>query len=466
MLRFFTGDELGCIKSIQCSKDLQSNTGWKLDERILFKPPTHVQINAGELDPGKAKESGVQKLALLNESDSAVVCSSYRSEMSLVLMSTPQGKLAAAKSNGALSVFSVNSDDRKLEILKEWKETRYKADHKFVGLDLSSKGLFWCTSNGALGRSVLELDAEEVSSSFRKTTLPMRLRSWSLSPDASSFAYGGNEVDLSVWDTERTFQETLGSQETRLENSNTTKKRKRGGDLFPAEIWRAKNLPNDALGLRQPIHITSLSYLSSSAAGAGGIQLVSGTEGGDVRRYDTRAARRPIANWTGIAKVGGVGLVQAGLSEHELFVADNGTSLSALDLRNGRTIYSYKKLQGATTSVAQSSNNFLGSTSRDRYFRVHSTFSPPAIAGSQQEGRGETLGTLYMKSVPTAVVCDELMDTPRRAQQVEGQNEIVGERGDEEDKNDDVWATMRDVGESDDEDEGRVQTKRQPRIRS
>ncbi|KAL5490491.1 hypothetical protein ACEPAI_5324 [Sanghuangporus weigelae] len=446
MLRFFTGDELGCIKSIQCSKDPQSSTGWKLDERILFKPPAHVQINSGELDHEKAKESGVQKLALLNESDPAV--------------------LAAAKSNGALSVLSVNSDDRKLEILKEWKETRYKADHKFVGLDLSSKGLFWCTSNGALGHSVLEPNAEEASPSFRKATLPMPLCSWSLSPDASSFAYGGNEVDLSVSDTERTFQETLEAQEIPSEKSNTTKKIKRGGDLFPAEIWRAKNLPNDALSLRQQIHITSLSYLSSNAAGVGGVHLVSGTEGGDIRRYDTRAARRPIANWTGVAKVGGVGLVQAGLSEHELFVADNGTSLSALDLRNGRTIYSYKKLQGAVTSVAQSSNNFLGSTSRDRYFRLHSTFPPPAIAGGQQEERGAVLGTLYMKSVPTAAVCAELVDVSRRAQGIEGQNEIVGESTDEEDENDDVWTTMRDVDESDIEDEGRIRTKRQPRTRS
>ncbi|OCB84086.1 hypothetical protein A7U60_g8758 [Sanghuangporus baumii] len=466
MLRFFTGDELGCIKSIQCSKDPQSSTGWKLDERILFNPPAHAQINSGKLDPEKAKESGVQKLALLNESDSTMVCSSYKSQTNIVLTPTPQEKLAAAKSNGVLSVFSVNSDDRKLEISKEWRESRYKVNHKFVGLNLSSEGLFWCTSNGALGRSVLELDAEEASSSFRKATLPMRLCSWNLSPDASSFAYGGNEVDLSVWDTERTFQETLGSQVIPSENSDTTKKRKRAGDLFPAEIWRAKNLPNDALSLRQPIHITSLSYLSSSSVGAGGVHLVSGTEGGDVRRYDTRAARRPIANWTSVAKVGGIGLVRAGLSEHELFVADNGTSLSALDLRNGRTIYSYKKLQGAITSVAQSSNNFLGSTSRDRYFRLHSTFPPPAIAGCQQEGRGEIFGTLYMKSVPTTVVCGELMDTPRRAQEMEGQNEIVGEGGDEEDENDDVWATMRDVGEGDDEDEGRIKTKRQLQTRS
>ena len=160
----------------------------------------------------------------------------------------------------------------------------------------------------------------------------MRLCTWHLSPDSSTFAYGGNEVDLSVWDIERTFQsEATGSQGSQAESSNAAKKRKRGGDLFPAEIWRAKNvrpscfpawflsldfcypqLPNDALSLRQPIHITSLSYLT---VGTSSVHLVTGTESGDVRRYDTRAARRPVANWTGCAKVGGVGLVKTGLSE-------------------------------------------------------------------------------------------------------------------------------------------------------
>lgn len=43
--------------------------------------------------------------------------------------------------------------------------------------------------------------------------------------------------------------------------------------------------------------------------------IVTGTETGDVRRYDTRAAKRPVANWTGVGKFGGVGCVQAGLRE-------------------------------------------------------------------------------------------------------------------------------------------------------
>ena len=156
----------------------------------------------------------------------------------------------------------------------------------------------------------------------------MRLRSWHLSPGGESFAYGGEEVDLSIWDTERAFQ---SSQPTNSSSDTSGKKRKRGTELVPGEIWRAKNvsdshiilcathrlislkLPNDSLSLRQPIHIKSLAYLPGSTPNSA--QIVTGTETGDVRRYDSRAARRPVANWTEIGKIGGVGVVQPGAHE-------------------------------------------------------------------------------------------------------------------------------------------------------
>lgn len=89
--------------------------------------------------------------------------------------------------------------------------------------------------------------------------------------------------------------------------------------------------------------------------------LLVGTANGNVRRYDTRAARRPVADWKGIGKTGGVSTVEKSFHEQsvrsqriyrhysnhavhysEVFVADRGCTLAALDLRNGRTIYSYK----------------------------------------------------------------------------------------------------------------------------
>lgn len=94
----------------------------------------------------------------------------------------------------------------------------------------------WCTSNGALGRKTLN------DPKIEKASLPMRLCSWKLSPTSETFAYGGNEVDLSVWDIERAFQSPSTSNDQASSSAATPKKRKRGGDLLPAEVWRAKNV--------------------------------------------------------------------------------------------------------------------------------------------------------------------------------------------------------------------------------
>jgi len=74
-------------------------------------------------------------------------------------------------------------------------------------------------------------------------------------------------------------------------------------------------VPNDSLSLRQPVHVTSLSYLSTPTQGSSTTHLVAGTNDGHVRRYDTRAARRPVADWRSIAKAGAIKIVEDGHAE-------------------------------------------------------------------------------------------------------------------------------------------------------
>ena len=114
-------------------------------------------------------------------------------------------------------------------------------------------------------------------------------------------------------------------------------------------------LPNDHLGLRPPVRITSLAFLQSSPAGC---HLVTGTQFGDLRKYDTRAGRRPVCNWTGLCNVGGVKALEKGFSEQcvfsspnffkevtfrsQLFISDSGSTLSSIDLRTGSILHRYK----------------------------------------------------------------------------------------------------------------------------
>jgi ribosome biogenesis protein NSA1 len=61
-----------------------------------------------------------------------------------------------------------------------------------------------------------------------------------MSDDLETFSYGGDDVDISVWNTELALSSDFITTEST--NPAASKKRKRGDILFPGEIWRAKNV--------------------------------------------------------------------------------------------------------------------------------------------------------------------------------------------------------------------------------
>jgi ribosome biogenesis protein NSA1 len=77
----------------------------------------------------------------------------------------------------------------------------------------------------------------------RTAVLPMRLCDWRLAPEGKTFAYGGDEVELSVWDLEAAFapKQPAVAQTSSSSQPEASRKRKRGNDLLPGELWRAKN---------------------------------------------------------------------------------------------------------------------------------------------------------------------------------------------------------------------------------
>lgn len=337
-----------------------------------------------------------------------------------------EAKVAAAHANGSATVF--NLKDSSIELLHEWKETRLRAGQKYVGLDIFQQGIYSCTSNGALRRTV---NIEDESPTSQTAVLPMRLSDWRLSSDGSTFAYVGDEVELSVCDVEQIFASKSPPGATASVNGQ---KRKRRNDLLPGEIWRARNVANDSLSLRQPVHNNCLTYIAPSPS-ASQHHLLVGTQFGNVRRYDTRSFRRPVADWQKVAKTGGINAVEKGFNEHEALVTDQGSSIFSLDLRNGRVAYGYKGLSGAATSLAPSPT-VLASVALDRYARIHSTF-PPAESGQQQEHKGRVLETVFMKSTPTVVVWDQ--DSSNM------ETNTLNESDDNGEAEDDVWDDMESV---------------------
>ncbi|KAF9532933.1 hypothetical protein CPB83DRAFT_846612 [Crepidotus variabilis] len=395
MTRFLIGDELGNVKVLRYIPDVSADQ--KMELKFL-----HAHNKS-------APARSVQRLTAKKAGNLMMLASSF--------------------SDGECSLAALSEDDE-LSIGCSWQEKRMKGS-KFVGTSITESAVTTCTASGMLSRTSFNVEDGITISEHTTGTLPSRLFDWRQSPDGATFCYGGDEVDMSVWDAERTFHNL--SDAASASTTPGSKKRKRNDDLFPAEIWRARNLPNDHLGLRQPVRISALAYLDSSANSH---HLVAGTQFGDVRRYDTKSGRRPVSHWKGIAKVAGVKVVEKGFSEHEIFVADGGSSLYAVDVRTGGILNGYKGISGAVTSIA-SSPTFMASTSLDRFGRIHSTIAPPAKAGAHQEKRGEVLDKIFMNTTPTVVVWDQCTTATKNKLQP---NEEVSE-----DDEEDTWNQMENI---------------------
>ncbi|KAF8610165.1 hypothetical protein BDV93DRAFT_601221 [Ceratobasidium sp. AG-I] len=420
--RTFTGDDKGQIKSVSCLTSGEVQLSAVVSQTLASKQP-------------------IQRLRCYREPDS----------------DSDSGVLAAAQADGHLTTYSYARGSNELKDLSTWKETRLAVPDRFVGLEaVPSKGWLSCTQHGRLRLSYTlgEPSTSEVPADVT-ASLPMRLNDMRLSPSSSSLAYGGNEVDLSVWDVERTFSEKPSTP-----GAAANKRKKGKGDLMYAEIWRAKQLANDSLSLRQPVHITSLTFLHNaptSSAQQPAYHIITGNASGAVRRFDTRAARRPVANWENVAKTGGIRSVECGRNEHEIFVSDNGSNLSSLDTRTGKLSYTYKSLSGAASSFTPLSTTHLASVSLDRIFRLHSVFAPPPKANEQQVKKGAVLGQEFMKSTPTVVVWDGF--------EVDGKASPGNEEGGEDE---DVWEGMEVRGDDEEglnsdeseEEQEKVQKKR------
>jgi ribosome biogenesis protein NSA1 len=68
----------------------------------------------------------------------------------------------------------------------------------------------------------------------------MRICDFHATSDGKNFAYGGDEVELSLWDVERAF----APKDVSSAPTSEVKKRKKpsSAELLPGEIWQAKNV--------------------------------------------------------------------------------------------------------------------------------------------------------------------------------------------------------------------------------
>ncbi|KAH7103853.1 hypothetical protein BKA62DRAFT_670035 [Auriculariales sp. MPI-PUGE-AT-0066] len=406
---FYAGDELGRIHAFCYSHNA---------------PDTQITSQLALSPEVVGKEHAVQRLAVTRDAQ-PLVCTLYAG---IARTTNAVAQLACARADGSITMYAAE-EDKSLRLSSHYAHSKFAASStRFVALDmvpgrngayfffrrnpcltLRLRGVLACTSAGKVTLAHPDADANNALS------IASNLKDMRLSRDAKSFASGGDEVELSTWDMEAAFA-AAGNTEA----EPPTKKRKKD------------EVPNDNLNLRVPVHITSLCY---AGLGSSATDIATGTSFGTIRRYDTRAKRRPAQDWHDvIPKNAAVRRVETGVSEQ--FSSAFETSCTI-----GGTVTSF------TAPIVEPWRIF--SSSMDRYVRIHSTAPPPTTAGRNLDARGETIAKLYTQDVMTAVCVDPVgVQTGSKGTQL----------ADDEEVDDDIWDQLR--GVEDNEDSSKTRKRR------
>ncbi|CAO1627610.1 unnamed protein product [Sympodiomycopsis kandeliae] len=433
--------------------------------------------------------------------------------------------LAVARKNATIDILqpssepsSSTSSSSSPRLIKTIKNPKMKAGlQRWVGLSICDTGVYACTSAGdwTFTRVQADQEDEEEEDVVHRVGLPEPLQSCIFYPEYNPryFLYGGEQVPLSIWDIEcikngGKISEGDDDNEEEDKSGDTSglnakqRKRKRQIEnrakakelLPPGEIWRAKNLANDALSLPRRPNISSIGVVGSNDTTAvepgtvPSLQIAVGTRDGLIRMYDPSSGVRKytkeirVVPHTSSAQVenSAIKAIYTGCTNNEELIASDGSGrLTCVNHTQGKSLYQWKDIKGSITSVAtiQDTNWFL-SSSFDRLLRTH-TYA------TGTESRGKVVKSTFTGgSNVTSIVWDGIV--PDAAEQG---NESISMRNEDDDGSEDseegeeeeVWNEMQQVGtesrhrtngeqaggeEEDEKDEEKVKEERSKRSKN
>lgn len=522
--RFFLGDAQGQMKV------------WRAPYSAVPLPPTEhgplpeiVQLG-GSSAKLPDESAAVQKMAAgVIEKVGWVVAIARRNATIDVVMPSEDGSAAA------VLIGTIKNDKMKAG-LQRW-----------VGLAIGKQGIYAATSAGDFTFSAVRKTLESSSASgatayevevAHRLALPEPLQAVAFYPstDPSHFLYGGEEIPLSIWHIETALSPPTSSGEEgkgSVGNGNAAegeeyiapegelatpqagaagenakmRKRKRQAEakakareLLWGEVWRAKNLPNDALSLPRRPNITSVAVVAangrsddaddgheSESPSVPDWTVAVGTRDGLVRVFEPSTGVRKHTKEIRVVPEGQTGAMRfvcsgiAGTNDGEIVAADSTGRFAAVAFSQGKLRYQWKDITGAvstafalpaprrTASKEHTEKNedradlssVLFSSSLDRLLRLHSFPASESAQGKSHEptsSRGQNLVSAFTGGAAvTAAVWDgvvpELASTSedvqdesmRRADREDG-GASDDEAGDGEDE-EQVWQAMQEVGE-------------------
>lgn len=383
------------------------------------------------------------------------------------------------------------------ELLGTVREDRMRVGvERWVGLQLTQRyvcdtnrsGLVSCTSGGFFRYVPLadllenkEASAEQWDASAITWTVPGPLHHVAFYPPQSDtlthFAYGGEQVPLSVWSLSKALEAAKqpmqpdASEEPLPARAGSKRsaasKSSKKCDLLPGELWRAKNLPNDHLSLPRPPLIRTLAFAPTEPVDDDelkGMRVYVGTKDGIIRVYEPAQKPRPVHEWqVGAKQPGSLRVMHVCASEQILLVGDTSRRLLVVDMHKGRVLFQYKDISGTLSDLltvhdAQADRWLVLGAALDHLVRLCDLGE---TYGEGQRRRGQVLEQ-YFTGVDHAVA---LALDPR-------QTSVPADKS--SDNEEEVWDNMAVIGEKasdareksaadeeeDDSDAARAETRR------
>ncbi|KAI8052453.1 WD40-repeat-containing domain protein [Syncephalis plumigaleata] len=352
-MKFFTGDELGLLRSITVRLNVPATPANESDHEEADQESTkRARKPALEMEQwgNPDRSCSVQQLSWATNLQTDWCSSSSSSSSStskLILLARKNGKIEYRSSDNGT-------------IVKEYQEenTAKDLEDQIVGC--------WSDYKVECTRSVSVMRVHPTQNNLLAT--------------------GGKDNNLTIWDINR------------VDDSGK-----------PQHQYQAKNLPNDFLDLKRPVHITDMAFTDDTNPAS--VALI--TANNEVQVYDFRQKRRPVIN----SSIGKRALTTMTLSpsNKEMYCADNYSNVHCVDLSTGKLRCSFKGFSGAVTSL-ECTDKHLITVSLDRHARVHELGNP------------KPLKSIYLKQRLSHVLLDD----------------SVKEEEEDQDRNEDdeIWAAM------------------------
>ncbi|KAJ1964592.1 Ribosome biogenesis protein nsa1 (NOP7-associated protein 1) [Dispira parvispora] len=464
-MQLLTGDEAGLVKAVTVAVDDRRTKAF--DTKV---PLTRRHLLYGSRDKKDASESndiiklwqrqvnrsrGVQKMTLVTPNNTT----KNDTATSLLLVARANGDIEWIDTDWARADPTPSDEQQDAQDTQGKREPLYTAHQaifdnnaslrgnqvtqaqKFIGLWGNQDGrVAYLTSQGNFSLQSVPLhtlstspadvdpalnlaDPSSLYLNFGKDLSCMRIHQTSTT---ALVGLVGRERQLTLWDMQQLSSTTTGSNLAN-DTAQPSWATPQGEPYF-----KAKNVPHDNLGLRVPYWGTDFEFMNSE-----GTQLVLGTEQHQIRLYDTKASRSPVADFT----IGKHPLRRIVLSpdQNYLYAADNVNLVHQIDLRMRRTVGSLKGATGAVADMAilPGDSSHMVSVGLDRFLRVHHIGAPGL----------PLVHSVYLKQRMSQVLpLGQAGDlTQIHSKESSNNGNPKGDSNSEGDDDDDLWNTMATV---------------------